>query len=157
MSYFGNQGPAQDGGFIGGIARGNKRLKNARKVRRKHISSLKGRYNPLGYVVSESDIEMQKAAYFYANRYPDYLEMTKDPSRYEKSEKQSLVENYERDRKEIIDAAAEYPELTRRSTTIGVSTATIAVCGGAIALYLLMNKVPFGPSNRKGGIYAVFG
>ena len=44
--------------------------------------------------------------------------MTKDPSRYEESEQQTLVENYERDRKEIIDAAAEYPELTRRSTTL---------------------------------------
>ena len=157
MSYFGNQGPAQDGGFIGGIARGNKRLKNARKVRRKHISSLKGRYKPLGYVVSESDIEMQKAAYWYANRYPDYLEMTKDPSRYEKSEQQSLTENYERDRKEIIDSAAEYPELTRRSTTIGVSAATIAVCGGAIALYLFMNGATFRTSSRKSGMYAMFG
>mgnify|MGYP005999337601 FL=1 len=157
MSYFGTSGPSQDAGFIGGIARGEKRLKNARKARRKHISSLKGRYNPLGYVVSESDIELQKAAYWYANRYPDYLEMTKDPSRYEESEQQTLVENYERDRKEIIDAAAEYPELTRRSTTVGVSAATVAICGGAIALYFLMNNAPFRTSSRKGGMYAVFG
>ena len=36
MSYFGNQGPAQDGGFISGIARGNARLHNARVTRARY-------------------------------------------------------------------------------------------------------------------------
>jgi len=33
MSYFGTSGPAQDGGFIGGIQRGSDRLHNARVTR----------------------------------------------------------------------------------------------------------------------------
>ena len=40
MSYFGNQGPAQDGGFIGGIARGNARLHNAKLTRARYSKSL---------------------------------------------------------------------------------------------------------------------
>lgn len=33
MSYFGNSGPAQDGGFFGSIQRGSDRLHNARVTR----------------------------------------------------------------------------------------------------------------------------
>ena len=33
MSYFGTAGPPQDGGFIGGIARGQARLSNAKATR----------------------------------------------------------------------------------------------------------------------------
>jgi hypothetical protein len=38
MSYFGNDGPAQDGGFLHGIGAGHQRLAVAQKARRRHAS-----------------------------------------------------------------------------------------------------------------------
>ena len=40
MSYFGNSGPSQDGGFIAGIGAGAARLNNARATRARHAKSL---------------------------------------------------------------------------------------------------------------------
>jgi hypothetical protein len=42
MSYFGNSGPAQDGGFLGGIERGANRLHNARVTRARYSKSING-------------------------------------------------------------------------------------------------------------------
>lgn len=40
MSYFGNEGPAQDGGFLAGIGRGQQRLQGARAKRMSHAKAM---------------------------------------------------------------------------------------------------------------------
>ena len=42
MSYFGNSGPSQDGGFLSGIERGANRLHNARVTRARYSKSING-------------------------------------------------------------------------------------------------------------------
>jgi len=67
MSYFGNQGPRQDGGFISGISRGASRLQNAKDMRARHAKSM-GAFQ-LGATVNSAQLTKD----VFLDRYGEYL------------------------------------------------------------------------------------
>jgi len=83
MSYFGNQGPAQDGGFIGGIARGNARLHNAKLTRARYSKSL-------GATVPFTDIELDRDSWRWI---PGMSEFPSDEILYNRTK--SFTDNYD--------------------------------------------------------------
>lgn len=67
MSYFGNQGPSQDGGFISGIARGASRLQNAKDMRGRHAKAMGA--VQLGATVNSAQLTKDQ----FLDRYGEYL------------------------------------------------------------------------------------
>ena len=67
MSYFGNQGPSQDGGFISGIARGASRLQNAKDMRARRAKAMGA--VQLGATVNSAQLTKDQ----FLDRYGEYL------------------------------------------------------------------------------------
>jgi len=67
MSYFGNQGPRQDGGFISGIARGASRLQNAKDMRARRAKAMGA--VQLGATVNSAQLTKDQ----FLDRYGEYL------------------------------------------------------------------------------------
>lgn len=71
MSYFGNQGPRQDGGFISGIGRGASRLQNAKDMRARRAKSMGAVQVGAVQLGAVSSAQLSKDQFL--DRYGDYL------------------------------------------------------------------------------------
>ena len=115
MSYFGTQGPPQDSGFIGGIARGQARLRNAQANRARYSKGLGARkvidFDAYRFIPGASDFPedsiLYKRAKNFTDSYPNVQEtkIAVADGRLSKEAADPLLEQYERDKKLIAQWA----------------------------------------------------
>jgi hypothetical protein len=159
MSYFGTQGPAQDGGFIGGIARGNARLHNA-KVKRARFQ--KGLGAPPRWVPGMSEFPTDNILYNrtnnFATRYTDYNTAADNLAmeRITSEEFDPISKQYEAD-KQLIAEWAESGPYMRETKAFAIGTVPIVIGVGAIMVYRYLQNRPL-PRTRssKSAFGAVF-
>ena len=158
MSYFGNQGPAQDGGFISGIARGNARLHNARVTRaryQKGIGAVRD-YIPMANDFPSDDILYQRAKNF-ADRFDNAqttMEALED-NKMTPEEAFDTLDQYKKDRKLIAQWAESGPYVKESKALALGLTPIVAVVAGYYAYRFFtspMGKV----KGHKSALGAVF-
>jgi hypothetical protein len=164
MSYFGTQGPAQDGGFIGGIARGNARLHNAKVKRARYQKGIgtasildfdNWERNVPGMSKFPADDILYERTNNFATRYSDYNTAVDDlaikritPEHFDPISKQ-----YEADKKLIAKWAEEGPYIHEtKAFNIGL----IPILGGG-ALWLAYRYLQNRPLPRAKGSKSAFG
>jgi len=157
MSYFGNQGPAQDGGFIGGIARGNARLHNAKLTRARYSKSL-------GATVPFTDIELDRDSwrwipgmsefpsdeilYNRTKAFTDNYDSTnqlrnaiEDGRQTPNEDTDAILAQYEKDRQLIAEWAESGPYM-KETTAFLYGTAPLLVGIGLYATYRYFHNRP---------------
>ena len=158
MSYFGNQGPAQDGGFISGIARGNARLHNARVTRaryQKGIGAVRD-YIPMANDFPDDAILKTRAENFLQSyEQSDGLQESVDDGRISPVQAKPLLDQYKRDRQLIAEWAADGPYV-KESKALGLSLGPIAAVGAAYLAYQWWNSRPLPKAGNKSAFYGVF-
>jgi len=172
MSYFGNQGPAQDGGFIGGIARGNARLHNAKLTRARYSKSL-------GATVPFTDIELDRDSwrwipgmsefpsdeilYNRTKAFTDNYDSTnqlrnaiEDGRQTPNEDTDAILAQYEKDRQLIAEWAESGPYM-KETTAFLYGTAPLLVGIGLYATYRYFNNRPIRKvKGSKSALSAVF-
>jgi hypothetical protein len=160
MSYFGNSGPAQDGGFIAGIGAGANRLNNARAARARHAKALG--YRPDVFTRGEgyspaNDAKLTEVAPVYAQVADNYWTSRGAYADGVITEQQlnQVKTQYLKDRK-LIEQWAEAGPYVHEGKAIGGGLLIVAV--GVAGLYLINNyRMPrFKPKASKGAWYGVF-
>lgn len=159
MSYFGNEGPPQDGGFIGGIARGSARLHNAKVTRaryQKGIGSV-NRHFPL----IQSDYPSDEILYERTKNFTDGYEggqAMKEAladNRVTQAQADPILKQYENDRAQIAKWAEQGPYVHEtKALGLGLAPLWIGVAG-----YLIWSNWRVSPAKGKGhksSLYAVF-
>lgn len=163
MSYFGNQGPAQDGGFIGGIARGKARLDNARITRARYSKSLGATTNTLRRLIpGQSEFPSDEILYKRTKNFTDYYEHANETKqalkdgRISKELADPVLRQYENDKK-LIAQWAESGPYVKETTAFALGTAPLLVGIGVYATYRWLSNRPL-PRARgsKSGFGAVF-
>ena len=119
MSYFGTQGPPQDSGFIGGIARGQARLRNAQANRVRYSKGLGATkaidFDAYRFIPGASDFPedsiLYKRAKNFTDSYPNVQEtkIAVADGRLSKQEADPLLQQYEKDKKLIAEWAESGP------------------------------------------------
>jgi len=167
MSYFGTQGPAQDGGFIGGIARGNARLHNA-KVKRARFQKGLGtaslvdfdnwERNVPGMSQFPSDDILYNRTNNFATRYTDYNTAADNLAmeRITQGEFDPISKQYEADKKLIAEWAESGPYV-HEGKAFMIGSMPIVAGIGAFMLYRYLQNRPL-PTTRssKSAFGAVF-
>lgn len=159
MSYFGNQGPAQDGGFISGIARGNARLHNARVTRaryQKGIGAVRD-YIPMANDFPDDAI-LYKRAKKFTEGYQGGQEMKQALDRGDVTPRMAdpILKQYENDRR-LIAQWAESGPYVKESKAFMIGTAPILLAIGTYAAYSYLAKRPFATAKgAKSAFYGVF-
>ena len=163
MSYFGNSGPSQDGGFIAGIGAGAARLNNARATRARHAKSLGALEVALpdlyfeseqGYS-RESDATLSEIAPVYYQSSDNYYNTRSDPN-VPQTQKDQAKEQYLKDRNLIEEWARRGPFVHEgRAINLGGLAMGVAAL---TAIYLYTRKSKYGrkATGRKSAFYGVF-
>ena len=159
MSYFGNQGPAQDGGFISGIARGNARLHNARVTRaryQKGIGAVRD-YIPMANDFPDATILNTRAKNFVESyEATDRLRMLDDAGVPLVDSEKTLLKQYAKD-KQLIAEWAESGPYVKESKALMVGTAPLLVGIGIFAAYTWLYNRPIPKAKgSKSAFYGVF-
>lgn len=173
MSYFGNQGPAQDGGFIGGIARGKARLDNAKVSRARYSKSL-GATVPFTdteldrdtwrrFIPGASEYPPDSVLYDRTKKFTDYYEHANETKealedgRISKELADPVIRQYENDKK-LIAQWAESGPYVHESTAFMVGTAPLLLGIGVYATYRWLSqrrvKRPKGSKSAFGAVFA---
>ena len=162
MSYFGNAGPSQDGGFIAGIGAGATRLKNAKAARARHAKALGSRFTPdfltkdQGYTPSR-DARLTEIAPVYAQSADNYWSSRNAYADGNITQEQldQVKTQYLKDRK-LIEQWAEAGPYVHEGKAI--SGALIIAAVGVVGLYAVSNiRLPKAkPKASKGAWYGVF-
>jgi len=166
MSYFGTEGPPQDGGFISGIARGNARLSNAKNTRARYQKGLGApavidtdnwRWVP-GMSQYPSDAILYKRTKNFADGYEmaqSNMEMLED-GRISQSDADVVLKQYENDKK-LIAQWAESGPYVHETKALALSVVPWLVIAGAYYSYALYSRRPRGRAQgNKSALYAVF-
>lgn len=155
MSYFGNSGPSQDGGFIAGIGAGAARLNNARATRARHAKSLGTLPDMLsrdGGFSRESDETLSEIAPLYNESSKRYYMFRDSPDQLKKDQAEL---QYLKDRNLIEDWARNGPYVHE-----GKAINSALIFGGAILMLTVayMNRSVIGrkATGRKSAFYGVF-
>ena len=152
MSYFGNQGPAQDGGFIGGIARGNARLHNAKLTRARYSKSLGAslpdtqidrdsyRWIP-GMSEFPSDEILYKRTKNFTDGYDEHNRMKQalEDGRVTQEEADPTLKQYKEDKKLIAQWAESGPYI-KETKAFMYGTAPFLLLIGTYATYRFFNS-----------------
>jgi len=161
MSYFGNQGPAQDGGFISGIARGNARLHNAKVTRARYQKGLgfsPTKYLPGGTRIDHDDQALFESAKKFSTSYQtgqDNMQAVEDGLITPQAAK-VVLDQYEADRQQIANWAESGPYV-KESKAFMVGTAPLLLAIGGFAFYTwLYNRPIKGAKGTKSAFYGVF-
>ena len=159
MSYFGNQGPAQDGGFISGIARGNARLHNARVTRaryQKGIGAVRD-YIPMANDFPDDAILKSRAENFLQSyEQSDGVQEQVDAGRISPNMADPLLKQYARDRQLIAEWAESGPYV-KESKAFMVGTAPLLLGIGVFAAYTWLYNRPIPKAKgSKSAFYGVF-
>ena len=162
MSYFGNSGPSQDGGFIAGIGAGAARLNNARATRARHAKSLGALEVALpdlyfeseqGYS-RESDATLKEVAPPYYQSSENYYYTRNDPN-VPQNQKDQAKQQYLKDRNLIEEWARRGPFVHE-----GRAINSSLIFGGVLVLAVVyfMNRPIIGrkATGRKSAFYGVF-
>ena len=165
MSYFGNSGPAQDGGFIAGIGAGATRLNNARAARARHAkslgSSLRSRITPdfiqddQGYSPSR-DARLTEVAPVYAQSADNYWS-SRDAyadGKITETQLKQVETQYLKDRKLIEQWAEAGPYVHEGKAISGALIVALGVAGLYVVSTMRLPK--FKPKASKGAWYGVF-
>ena len=167
MSYFGNEGAPQDGGFISGIARGSARLHNAKVTRARYqkgigqvptvVDTDNWRWVP-GMSKYPSDAILYKRTKTFNDSYEQQLSLkqaVKD-GRHTQAEIDPLLKQYEED-KQLIAQWAESGPYVHEGKAFLLGATPIALGIGAILTYRYLTTRPL-PKSRahKSGLGAVF-
>ena len=155
MSYFGNSGPSQDGGFLNGIQRGANRLHNAKITRARHAKAIGAL--PL---ISDlpSDAELAEIAKEYDLQYSEYeealvaLDQGRATQQYVDKEKQEYVAQ----RDAILNWAKAGPYVHEgKALAINAGTVALAIAG---MYFFTRFRIPIlRPARpRQSPMYAIF-
>ena len=166
MSYFGNQGPPQDGGFIGGIARGSARLHNAKVTRARYQKGIGSaqlgvsvpRWLPGGTPLSYDDKTLYQRTTNFNDSYESAVNLRQSvqDGTITQTEADPLLKRYEDDRKLIADWAESGPYM-KESKAFAIGAAPIALGIIAIMTYRYITFKPLKtPKGHKSGLGAVF-
>jgi hypothetical protein len=151
MSYFGNQGPAQDGGFIGGIARGKARLDNAKNTRARYSKGLGAvdfeldRDSWRRFIPGASEYPPDAVLYNRAKKFTDYYQHANetkdalDDGRISKQLADPVIRQYENDKK-LIAQWAESGPYVKETTAFAVGTAPFLLAIGVYASYKFLSR-----------------
>lgn len=168
MSYFGNQGPAQDGGFIGGIARGKARLDNAKITRARYSkslgSSLTKRFGKEFLVLpGQSEFPSDEILYKRTKNFTDYYEHANETKqaledgRISQELADPVLKQYENDKKLIAEWAEAGPYV-HESKAFLLGTAPLLLGIGLYATYRWLNSRPLpkakGSKSAFGAVFA---
>ena len=164
MSYFGNQGPAQDGGFIGGIARGNARLHNAKLTRARYSKSLGATTNTLRRLIpGQSEFPSDEILYNRTKSFTDNYDSTnqlrnaiEDGRQTPNEDTDAILAQYEKDRQLIAQWAESGPYMKETKAFV-YGTAPLLVGIGLYATYRYFNNRPLPKvKGSKSALGAVF-
>lgn len=166
MSYFGTQGPPQDSGFIGGIARGQARLRNAQANRARYSKGLGARrlidFDAYRFIPGASDFPDDEVLYQRAQNVVDSRDRSRfadadfEQNRINEDQYNVLINQYEKD-KQLIAEWAESGPYVHETKAFAMGTAPFLVAG---LLYLgyttfVMRPRPI-PKASKNAFSAVF-
>ena len=155
MSYFGNQGPAQDGGFIGGIARGNARLHNAKLTRARYSKSLGASLphtqidrDSYRWIPGMSEFPSDEILYNRTKSFTDNYDSTnqlrnaiEDGRQTPNEDTDAILAQYEKDRQLIAEWAESGPYM-KETTAFLYGTAPLLVGIGLYATYRYFHNRP---------------
>tara|TARA_X000001036_G_C20391192_1_gene688786 strand:+ start:127 stop:630 length:504 start_codon:yes stop_codon:yes gene_type:complete len=166
MSYFGTQGPPQDSGFIGGIARGQARLRNAQANRARYSKGLGARkaidFGAYRFIPGASDYPEDSILYKRTKNFVDSYPNVRDTKiavadgRLSKEMADPLIQQYEKDKQLIAEWAESGPYvLETKAFQLGIAPILlgVAIYGG----YKYLNRPRSTPTKaHKGALSAVF-
>lgn len=167
MSYFGIQGPPQDGGFIGGIARGQARLHNAKVTRARYGKTLgaqvaKGFKNEFLVLPGMSDFPDDEILYQRAKNVVQSrdqsrgLEQAVADGRATQEQADPLLKQYERDKQLIAEWAESGPYVHEtKAFALGVAPVLFGVAAYYAYTRFMMRPAP-SPRASKNAFSAVF-
>lgn len=161
MSYFGNQGPAQDGGFISGIARGNARLHNAKVTRARYQKGLgfsPTKYLPGGTRIDHDDQALFESAKKFSTSYQtgqDNMQAVEDGLITPQAAK-VVLDQYEADRQQIANWANNGPYMSERKAFYIGATPVLAGVGVLLVLRWYNTRPIKGAKGSKSAFYGVF-
>jgi len=176
MSYFGNQGPPQDGGFIGGIARGSARLHNAKVTRARYQKGIGSAQRALGapqydvnvdtnnwrWVPGMSKPPSDSILYKRTTNFNDSYETAADARQavqdgtITQTEADPLLKRYEADKQLISQWSESGPYIHERKAFL-LGAAPILIGIAAIVAYRRLSfKGLKTPKGHKSGLGAVF-
>ena len=169
MSYFGNQGPAQDGGFISGIARGKARLDNARITRARYSKSLGASLpdtqidrDSFRWIPGMSEFPPDEVLYNRTKKFTDYYQHANETKaaledgRISKELADPVIKQYENDKK-LIAQWAESGPYVKETTAFMYGTAPLLLGIGLYATYRYFNSRPLPKAKgSKSAFPAVF-
>jgi len=170
MSYFGNQGPAQDGGFIGGIARGKARLDNAKITRARYSKSLGASLpdtqidrDSYRWIPGMSEFPSDEILYQRTKNFSDNYDSTnqlrnaiEDGRQIPNEDTDAVLKKYEQDRKLIAEWAESGPYV-KESKAFMVGTAPLLLAIGGFAVYTWLYNRPIPKAKgSKSAFYGVF-
>ena len=164
MSYFGNQGPAQDGGFIGGIARGKARLDNARITRARYSKSLGATTSTLRRLIpGQSEFPSDEILYKRTKNFTDYYEHANETraaledGRISKELADPVLKQYENDKK-LIAQWAESGPYVHETKALALGTTPLLLGLGLYATYRWLSNRPLpktkGSKSAFGAVFA---
>ena len=176
MSYFGNQGPPQDGGFIGGIARGSARLHNAKVTRARYQKGIGSAQRALGapqydvnvdtnnwrWVPGMSKPPSDSILYKRTTNFNDSYETAADARQavqdgtITQAEADPLLRRYEADKQLISQWSESGPYIhERKAFLLGATPIVLGIV--AIMTYRYITLKPLKtPKGHKSGLGAVF-
>lgn len=170
MSYFGNQGPAQDGGFIGGIARGNARLHNAKLTRARYSKSLGASLpdtqidrDSYRWIPGMSEFPSDEILYNRTKSFTDNYDSTnqlrnaiEDGRQTPNEDTDAILAQYEKDRQLIAQWAESGPYMKETKAFV-YGTAPLLLGIGLYATYRYFNNRPIRKvKGSKSALSAVF-
>ena len=167
MSYFGTAGPPQDGGFIGGIARGQARLHNAKTTRARYGKTLgskvaKGFKNEFLVVPGMSDFPSDEILYQRAKNVVQSrdqsrgLEQAVADGRATQEQADPLLKQYERDKQLIAEWAESGPYVHEtKAFALGVAPVLFGVAAYYAYTRFILRPRP-APKASKNAFSAVF-
>ena len=167
MSYFGTAGPPQDGGFIGGIARGQARLHNAKTTRARYGKTLgskvaKGFKNEFLVVPGMSDFPDDEILYKRTKNFTDFYEHANETRRALEDGRISqeladpVLRQYENDKKLIAEWAESGPYVHEtKAFALGVAPVLFGVAAYYAYTRFILRPAP-SPKASKNAFSAVF-
>ena len=167
MSYFGTAGPPQDGGFIGGIARGQARLSNAKATRARYGKTLgskiaKGFKNEFLVIPGMSDFPDDEILYERAKNFTLSRDQTRGlpldvaEGRATPEYAEPLLEQYERDKRLIAEWAESGPYVHEtKAFALGVAPVIFGVAAYYAYTRFILRPRP-APKASKNAFSAVF-
>jgi len=167
MSYFGTQGPAQDGGFIGGIARGNARLHNAKVKRARYQKGIGSaslvdfdnwERNVPGMSKFPADDILYDRTNNFATRYTEHNNVVRDLGleRITQEEADPVMKQYKADKKLIAKWAEDGPYVHEGKAFLIGSMPVVAGIGAFMLYRYLQNRPLPRTRSSKSAFGAVF-